>query len=126
MSNCLNCVCQNCWIFSWLQVVTKFCFKRKHATNICIYKAISVIKYYNNFSSPVHTCFLDVSKVFDSANHRTLFMTLIRDGVPVILACYRCQKLYIQWGKLHPRSLLYRMLYGRADFISQVIFCLHG
>ena len=55
--NCLNCVYQNCWILSWLQVITNLVFKRKHATDLCIYTVKSVIKYYNYFSSLVYTCF---------------------------------------------------------------------
>ena len=91
--------------------------------DLCIYTVKSVIKYYNYFSSPVlvYTCFLDASKAFDKVNHWTLFKMLLIKGVPVILVrilCiwYRCQQLCIQWGKLNPRSLLYRMVYGRAGF----------
>ena len=82
----------------------QFGFKRKHATDLCIYTVKSVIKYYNYFSSPVYTCFLDASKAFDRVNHWTLFKKLLIKGVPVILVrilCiwYRCQQLCIQWGK---------------------------
>ena len=52
----------------------QFGFKRKHATDLCIYTVKSVIKYYNYFSSPVYICFLDASKAFDRVNHWTLFM----------------------------------------------------
>ena len=41
----------------------QFGLKRKHATYLCMYTVKSVIKYYNYFSSPVFTCFLDASKV---------------------------------------------------------------
>ena len=47
----------------------QFGFKRKHGTDLCIYTVKSVIKYYNYFSSPVYTCFLDASKAFDRVNH---------------------------------------------------------
>ena len=82
----------------------QFGFKRKHATDLCIYTVKSVIKYYNYFGSPVYTCFLDASKAFDRVNHWTLFKKLLIKGVPVILVrilCiwYRCQQLCIQWGK---------------------------
>ena len=82
----------------------QFGFKRKHATDLCIYTVKSVIKCYNYFSSPVYTCFLDASKAFDRVNHWTLFKKLLIRGVPVILVriwCiwYRCQQLRIQWGK---------------------------
>ena len=99
----------------------QFGFKRKHATDLCIYTVKSVIKYYNYFSSPVYTCFLDASKAFDRVNHWTLFKKLLIRGVPVILVrilCiwYRCQHCVYNGGKLSPRSLLYRMVYGRAGF----------
>ena len=82
----------------------QFGFKSKHATDLCIYTVKSEIKYYNYFSSPVYTCFLDASKAFDRVNHWTLFKKLLIKGVPVILVrilCvwYRCQQLCIQWGK---------------------------
>ena len=47
----------------------QFGFKKKHATDLCIYTVKSVIKYYNYFSSPVFTCFLDASNAFDRVNH---------------------------------------------------------
>ena len=111
--------------------VNQFGFKRRHATDLCIYTVKSVLQYYNYFCSLVYTCFLKASKTFDRVNHWTLNKKLLIKGVPVILVrilCiwYRCQQLCIQWGKIKPRSLLYRMMSGRADFISQTIFCLHG
>ena len=68
----------------------QFGFKRKHATDLCIYTVKSVIKYYNYFSSPVYTCFLDASKAFDRVNHWTLLKKLLIKGVPVILVRILC------------------------------------
>ena len=51
----------------------QFGFKRKHGTDLCIYTVKSVIKYYNYFSSPVYTCFLDASKAFDRVNPDKIF-----------------------------------------------------
>ena len=60
--------------------------------------------YYNYFSSPVFTCFLDDSKAFDRVNHWTLFKKLLLKGVPAVLVRILCfwycsQQLCIQWGK---------------------------
>ena len=41
----------------------QFGFKHKHTTALCI--IYSEVQYYNYYSSPVHTCFLDASKTFD-------------------------------------------------------------
>ena len=99
----------------------QFGFKRKHATDLCIYTVKSVIKYYNYFSSPVYTCFLGASKAFDRVNHWTLFKKLLIKvcqlfwlescvfGIDVNNCVYN-------GGKLNPRPLLYRMVYGRAGF----------
>ena len=82
----------------------QFGFKKKHATDLCIYTVKSVIKYNNYFNSPVFTCFLDASKAFDRCNHWTLFKKLPLKGVPTVLGrilCfwYRSQELCIQWRK---------------------------
>ena len=119
--NCLNCVYQNCCILSWLQVLTNLVSNANMLLIYAQYTVKSVIKYYNYFSSPVYTCFLDASTAFDKVNHWTLFKKLLIKRVPVILVrilCiwYRCQQLCIQWGKLNTRSLLCRMVYGRAGF----------
>ena len=51
----------------------KFGFKKKHATEHCMYALKNVISYYNWFGSPVYTCFLDASKAFDRVEHWSLF-----------------------------------------------------
>ena len=63
----------------------QFGFKKKHATDVCIYTVKSVIKYCNYFSSPVFTCFLDASKAFDKVNHWNLFKKLLLKSVPTVL-----------------------------------------
>ena len=76
----------------------QFGFKRKHATDLCIYTVKSVIKYYNYFSSSVYTCFLDASKAFDRVNHWTLFKKLLIKDMPVILVrilCIWCHSIIV-------------------------------
>ena len=43
----------------------QFGFKKKHATEHCIYALKNVISYYNWFGSPVYTCFSDASKAIN-------------------------------------------------------------
>ena len=108
-----------CWWCPWHSERTEdgqmctsenlFGFKKKHATDLCIYTVKSVIKYYN---SPVFTCFLDASKAFDRVNHWTLFKKLLLKGVPTVLVrilCfwYRSQHLCIQRGKTKSLISLY-------------------
>ena len=68
----------------------QFGFKRKLATDLCIYTVKSVIKYYNYFSSPLFTCFLDASKAFEKVNHWTLLKKLLLKAVPTVLVRILC------------------------------------
>ena len=68
----------------------QFDFKRKHVTDLCIYTAKSVIKYYNYFSSLVFTCFLDASKAIDRVKHWTLFKKILLRCVPTVLVIILC------------------------------------
>ena len=90
----------------------------------------SVIKYYNNFSSPVFTCFLDGSKAFDRVNHWTLFKKLLLKGVPTVLVkkiCfwYRSRQLCIQWGKT--KSLFFTITNGvrQGGILSPKLFSIY-
>ena len=56
----------------------QFGFNNQHATDMCIFTVISVIKYYTKQNSTVFTCFLDAAKAFDRVSHWTLFSKLIQ------------------------------------------------
>ena len=57
----------------------QFGFKKKHATEHCIYALKNVISYYNWFGSPVYTCFLD------RVEHGSLFKKFIDRNVPLVV-----------------------------------------
>ena len=46
----------------------QFGFKQKHSIDLCTYRLKSIIQYYNDYNSPVYTCFFNASKVFDRIN----------------------------------------------------------
>ena len=82
----------------------QFCFKSKHATDMCIFIVKSIIKYYAEQNTPVYTCFLDSSKAFNRVNHWTLFHKLINCKIPLIIVrllifWYQTQLVSIKWGK---------------------------
>ena len=82
----------------------QFGFKKQHSTDMCIFSSKSVIKYYNYFSSPVYSCFLDASKAFDKINHWILFTKMIKRSIPsvivrIILFWYQTQTACIKWGQ---------------------------
>ena len=73
----------------------QFGFKKKHATDLCIYTVKSVVMYYNYFRSPVFTCFLDASTAFDRVNHWTLFKNLLLRDLPS-----RLVRILIRWSRI--------------------------
>ena len=81
----------------------QFGFKTKHSADMCIFTVKSIIKYYTGHNTPVYTCFLDASKVFDRVNHWTLFTKFIYSGISLIIVrilvfWYQTQQLCIKWG----------------------------
>ena len=108
----------------------QFGFKQKHSTDLCIYTVKSIIQYYNYYSSPVYTCFLDASKAFDRINHWTMFKQLILRNVPSILIrilCfwYRSQELCILWG--NTRSSFFTISNGvrQGGILSPKLFSVY-
>ncbi len=80
----------------------QFGFKKKHATDICIYSLKNTIRYYKEHNSPVFTCFLDASRAFDRVNYWCLFSKLLKRNVPVLivrLICfwYNTQQFCVKW-----------------------------
>ena len=68
-----------------------------------MYFCKTVIKYYNNFCSPVYSCFLDASKAFDRMNHWTLCKKIINRSIPsvilrILIYWYKTQFVCIKWG----------------------------
>ena len=108
----------------------QFGFKQKQSTDLCIYTVKSIIQYYNYYSSPVYTCFLDASKAFDRINHWTMFKQLILRNVPSILIrilCfwYRSQELCILWG--NTRSSFFTISNGvrQGGILSPKLFSVY-
>ena len=82
----------------------QFGFKKKHATDMCLFTLKNVIEYYRKWGSPVYVCFLDASKAFDRINHWTLFRKMKDRGISaliirILLFWYREQTLTVKWGQ---------------------------
>ena len=60
-------------------------FKSNHSTSSACLILKETIHYYLNSNSTVYSCFLDISKAFDSVNHKLLIEKLIDSGVPVMI-----------------------------------------
>ena len=81
----------------------QFGFKRKHATDACIYSLKNVTEYYRHKNSPVFSCYLDASRAFDRVNYWSLFSKLVKRCVPVLIVrllsyWYNTQLFYVKWA----------------------------
>ena len=108
----------------------QFGFKKQHSTDMCIFASKTVIKYYNNFNSPVYSCFLDASKAFDKINHWTLYKKLIKRSVPpviirILLFWYQTQSVCIKWGQC--TSLYFNVSNGlrQCSILSPQLFSIY-
>ena len=102
----------------------QFAFKTKHSADMCIFTVKGIIKYYTGHNTPVYTCFLGSSKVFDRVNHCTLFTKLIDNDFTLLIVripvfWYQTQQLCVKWGR-STSSLFYNFKWGttKRHFIS--------
>ena len=70
---------------------------------MCIFTVKTLVKYYIDQMTPVYTCLIGTSKMFNRVNHWTLFAKLIETNAPllivhVLLFWYQKQQVYIKWG----------------------------
>ena len=82
---------------------SQFGFKKKHATDMCVFSLQQIMDYYTSLGSPVYICYLDASKAFDKINHWNLFLKLLDKKLPHIIvrflvAWYTTQTFIVQWG----------------------------
>lgn len=60
-------------------------FREKHSTSSAYLVLQETILNYTKKGSEVHSCFMDLSKAFDSVNHQILFRKLRCTGIPTLL-----------------------------------------
>ena len=61
----------------------QFGFKKSLSCTHAIFTLISTLDYFNSRGSSVFAATLDVSKAFDTVNHRHLFESLTKSGIPM-------------------------------------------
>jgi hypothetical protein len=72
------------------------------STTMCTLVLKEVLKYYHNYKTAVHTCFLDASKAFDRVRHDKLFELLMSRNIPaldlrILIDQYEHQCIRTQW-----------------------------
>ena len=78
---------------------------------MCIFASKTVIKYYNNFNSPVYSCFLDASKAPTPSSLQTLLDICDNYGQANSIYCNPSKSAYIVFA---PKKI--------NLFISDMIF----
>ena len=59
-------------------------FKKNHSTSSACLVLKETVHYYINANSNVYSCFLDISKAFDSVSHKILIEKLVEGNLPVM------------------------------------------
>jgi len=63
----------------------QFGFKAGHSTALCTIAFKRTVEYYRDRGSHVFTCFVEITKAFDSVNYWKLFNRLLDDGIDVAI-----------------------------------------
>jgi len=74
----------------------QFGFKAGHPTALCTSAFNRTVEYYRDRGSHVFTCFVDITKAFDSVNYWKLFNKLLDDGIDVAF-WHSNQKICVRW-----------------------------
>ena len=86
-----------------IPVDNQFGFRKGSSTDQCIFLLKERIRRYVHLEGMVYCCFLDASKAFDRVCHDTLFLQLIRYGIPasvvkILRFWYSEQVMYVSWN----------------------------
>ena len=81
----------------------QFAYKPNHGTEMSITMLKHITLEYSRRSTPVYTCFMDMSKAFDKVCHSYLFNVMKERGVPdyiinILQNWYTNQIMNVRWG----------------------------
>ena len=105
--------------------------KKNHSTSLGCTVLKSVVDYYRLNGSYVFASFLDLSKAFDSVNHRLLFEKLTADNnlpsnvIKLLIFWLANQQLDVRWKKVTKISFYMRNGTRQGSVLSLYLFCIY-
>ena len=108
----------------------QFGFKSGHSTSLGCSVLKHVLDYYRSNGSYVFACFLDLSKAFDSVNHKTMFKQLTElafpDNLVKLLAYwYVSQQMNVRWKNIESDYFNVKNGTRQGSVLSPYLFCIY-
>jgi len=117
--------------------IYQFGLEAGHSTALCTSAFKRTVEYYRDRGSHVLTCFVDITKAFDSVNYWKLFNKLLDDGIDVAIVTilafwYSNQKICVRWQNTLSNNFTIGKGIRQGGVLSPVLFAryinelLHG
>ena len=108
----------------------QFGFKAGHSTSLGCSVLKQVINYYRTNGSYVFACFLDLSKAFDSVNHKTMFRQLTALKFPanlvkLLVYWYVHQQMNVRWKNIVTDCFRVKNGTRQGSVLSPYLFCIY-
>ena len=111
-------------------VDNQYGFRKGSSTDQCIFLLKERIRRYVQLEGMVYCCFLDASKAFDRVCHDTLFLRLVRYGIPasvvrILRFWYSEQVMFVSWNGSVSDGFLTRNGVRQGGLLSPGLFNLY-
>ena len=105
----------------------QFAFKQNHSTTMCVQAIKQIIFDYNDNSTPIYACFLDISKAFDCVNNDRLIEILFKRRVPVFIInilsyWFINQTFFVKWQNVISKGFNPTCGLRQGSVISPILF----
>jgi hypothetical protein len=110
--------------------IYQFGFKKNHSTSLGCAVLKNVVEYYRLNGSYVFASFLDLSKAFDSVNHKFLFEKLTALNFPsnmikLLIFWYSNQQMNVRWKHVTTSNFYMKNGTRQGSVLSPYLFCIY-